>query len=139
MTISREEFNRAIGAALRALRVERGLSQAEVAEGINAISEVERQERGTRSIAAYAALSIILRNEQGLTQEGLTKRSQVPLDFACNLEAGKDPNPDFYFLYCLSSGFDLSFTEFARRAEELSSMADEGPSESEDDDEGEQS
>lgn len=137
MKISREEFNRAIGAALRALRAERGLSQAEVAEGINAIPEVERQERGTRSIAAYAALSIILRNEQGLTQEELAKRSQVPLEFVCNLEAGKDPNPNFYFLYGLSAGFGLSFTEFARRAEELSSMADGVPPGRTDDDGGE--
>lgn len=134
---SREEFNQAIGAALIALRVERGLSQAEVAEGINAIPEVDRQERGTRTVAAYAALSIILRNEQGLTQEELAKRSQVPREFVCDLEAGKDPNPDFYFLYCLSAGFDLSFAEFARRAEELSSMADGVPSEQAEDDEGE--
>jgi transcriptional regulator with XRE-family HTH domain len=118
--MSREEFNEAIGAALSALRVERGLSQVEVAEGMNAIPKVERQERGTRTVAGYAALSIILRNEQGLAQEELAKRSQVPLKFVCDLEAGKDPNPDFYFLYCLSVGFDLSFTEFARRAEELS-------------------
>jgi hypothetical protein len=138
MKISREEFNRAIGAALRALRVERGLSQTEVAEGINAIPEVEMQERGTRSVAAYAALSITLRDEHGLTQEALAKRSRVPLEFVCNLEAGKDPNPDFYFLYCLSAGFDLSFAEFARRAEELSSMADEGSSERQDDHEVEQ-
>ena len=74
MKISREEFNQAVGAALSALRVEPGFSQAEVAEGINAIPEVERQERGTRAVAAYAALSIILRNEQGLTQEELAKR-----------------------------------------------------------------
>ena len=122
MRISREQFNQAIGAALSALRVERGLSQAEVAEGINAIPKVDRQERGTRAVAAYAALSIILRNEQGLTQEELAKRSRVPLEFVCDLEAGKDPNPDFYFLYCLSVGFDLSFTQFARRAEELSDI-----------------
>jgi hypothetical protein len=43
MRISREEFNQAIGAALSALRVERGLSQAEAAEGIKAIPEVDRQ------------------------------------------------------------------------------------------------
>lgn len=134
---SREEFNQAIGAALIALRVEHGLSQAEVAEGINAIPEVDRQERGTRAVAAYAALSIILRNEQGLTQEELAKRSQVPHEFVRDLEAGKDPNPDFYFLYCLSAGFDLSFAEFARRAEELSRMADGVPSERAEDDEGE--
>ena len=134
---SREEFNQAIGAALIALRVERGFSQAEVAEGINAIPEVDRQERGTRAVAAYAALSIILRNEQGLTQEELAKRSQVPHEFVRDLEAGKDPNPDFYFLYCLSAGFDLSFAEFARRAEELSGMADGVPSERAEDDEGE--
>jgi transcriptional regulator with XRE-family HTH domain len=125
MRISREEFNQAIGAALSALRVERGLSQAEVAEGINAIPEVDRQERGARAVAAYAALSIILRNERGLTQKELAKCSQVPLEFVCDLEAGKDPNPDFYFLYCLSVGFDLSFTEFARRAEELSDIPDD--------------
>ena len=125
MRISREEFNQAIGAALSALRVERGFSQAEVAEGINAIPGVDRQERSTRAVAACAALSIILRNEQGLTQEDLAKRSQVPLEFVRDLEAGKDPNPDFYFLYCLSVGFDLSFTEFARRAEELSDIPDD--------------
>jgi transcriptional regulator with XRE-family HTH domain len=117
--MSREEFNQAIGAALSALRVERGLSQAEVAEGMNAFPKVDRQERGTRAVAAYAALSIILRNEQGLTQEELAKRSHAPLEFVCDLEAGKDPNPDFYFLYCLSVGFDLSFTQFARRADVL--------------------
>lgn len=125
MRISREEFNQTIGAALSALRVERGFSQAEVAEGINAIPEIERQERSTRAVAAYAALSIILRNEQGLTQEELARRSQVPVEFVCDLEAGKDPNPDFYFLYCLSIGFDLCFTEFAHRAEELSDVPDE--------------
>ena len=123
MRVSREEFNQAIGAALSALRVERGLSQAEVAEGINAIPKTDREERGTRAIAAYAALSIILRDEQGLTQEQLAKHSQVPLEFLRDLEAGQDPNPDFYFLYSLSAGFGLSFTEFARRAEALESEA----------------
>jgi len=125
MRISREEFNQAIGAALSALRVERGFSQVEVTEGINAIPEVDRQERSTRAVAAYAALSIILRSEQGLTQEELAKRSQVPVEFVCGLEAGKDPNPDFYFLYCLSIGFDLPFADFAHRAEELSEVPDE--------------
>ena len=139
MRISREEFNQAIGAALSALRVERGFSQAEAAEGINAIPELERQERGTRAVAAYAALSIILRNEQGLTQEELAKRSQVPLEFVRDLEAGKDPNPDFYFLYCLSIGFNLSFAEFAHRAEELSDIPDEALLENEANGEKEQS
>lgn len=134
---SREEFNQAIGAALIALRVERGFSQAEVAEGINAIPEVHRQERGTRAVAAYAALSIILRNEQGLTQEELAKRSQVPLEFVRDLEAGKDSNPDFYFLYCLSVGFNLPFTEFAHRAEELSDIPDDALLENQADEEGE--
>jgi len=135
---SREEFNQAIGEALTALRLERGLSQAEVAEGMNTIPEIDRQERGTRAVAAYAALSIILRNEQGLTQEELAKRSQVAFEFVCDLEAGKDPNPDFYFLYCLSAGFDLPFTEFARRAEELSNIPDDVLLENEADEEGEQ-
>jgi len=138
MRISREEFDQAIGAALSALRVERGFSQAEVAEGINAIPEVDRQERSTRAVAAYAALSIILRNEQGLTQEELANRSRVPLEFVRDLEAGKDPNPDFYFLYCLSIGFDLSFTDFAHRAEELSEIPDEALLENEANEEGEQ-
>jgi transcriptional regulator with XRE-family HTH domain len=139
MRISREEFNQAIGAALSALRVERGFSQAEVAEGINAVPEVERHERGTRTVAAHAALSIILRSEQGLTQEELAKRSQVPLEFVRDLEAGKDANPDFYFLYCLSVGFNLSFTEFAHRAEELSDIPDEVLLENEANEEGEHS
>lgn len=134
---SREEFNQAIGAALIALRVERGFSQAEVAEGINALPEVDRQERGTRAVAAYAALSIILRNEQGLTQEELAKRSQVPLEFVRDLEAGKDSNPDFYFLYCLSVAFNLPFTEFAHRAEELSDIPDDALLENQADEEGE--
>lgn len=90
MKISREEFNQAIGAALSALRMERGLSQADVAEGINAIPEADRQERGTRTVASYGALSILLRNEQGLTQEQLAKRSQVPPEFVRDLEAGRN-------------------------------------------------
>ena len=139
MRISREEFNQAIGAALSALRVERGCSQAEVAEGINAIPEVDRQERSIRAVAAYAALSIILQNEHGVTQEELAKRSQVPVEFVRDLEAGKDPNPDFYFLYCLSIGFNLSFAEFAHRAEELSDIPDEALLENEANEEGEQS
>ena len=138
MRISREEFNQAIGAALSALRVERGFSQAEVAEGLNAIPDVDRRERSTRAVAAYAALSIILRNEQGMTQEELANRSQVPLEFVRDLEAGKDPNPDFYFLYCLSIGFDLSFTDFAHRAEKLSEIPDEVLLENEANEEGEQ-
>jgi transcriptional regulator with XRE-family HTH domain len=138
MRISREEFNQAIGAALSALRVERGFSQEKLAEGINAIPQVDRKERGTRAVAAYAALSIILRNEQDLTQEELAKRSQVPLEFVCDLEAGKDPNPDFYLLYCLSIGFDLSFAEFAYRAEELSDISDEALLENEANEEGDQ-
>ena len=138
MRISREEFNQAIGAALSALRVELGFSQAEVAEGINAIPEVDRQERSTRAVAAYAALSIILRNEQGLTQAELARCSQVPVEFVCDLGAGKDPNPDFYFLYCLSIGFDLPFTEFAHRAAELSDISDEVLLENEANEEGEQ-
>ena len=49
----------------------------------------------------------------------------MPVEFVRDLEAGKDPNPDFYFLYCLSIGFNLSFAEFAHRAEELSDIPDE--------------
>lgn len=131
MRISRDEFNQAIGAALSALRVERGLSQAEVADCINTIPEVDRQERGTRVVSAYAALSILLRNELGLTQEQLAKRSQVPPTFVCELEAGKDHNPDVYYLYCLSVGFDLPFPEFLHRAEELSAISDDVLSEDE--------
>jgi transcriptional regulator with XRE-family HTH domain len=135
---SREEFNQAIGEALAALRIERGFSQAEVAEGINAIPETDRQERSTRAVAAYAALSIILRNEQGLTREELARRSEVPLEFVCDLESGRDANPDFYFLYRLSVGFDLPFTEFAQRAEELSDIPDDVLLENEANEEGEQ-
>jgi transcriptional regulator with XRE-family HTH domain len=138
MRISREEFNQAIGAALNALRAERGFSQGEVAESINAIPGIDRQERSTRAVAAFAALSIILRNERGLTQEELAKRSQVPAEFVCDLEAGNDPDPDFYFLYCISIGFDLSFTEFAHRAEGLSDIPDEVLLENEANEEGEQ-
>jgi hypothetical protein len=36
-----------------------------------------------------------------------------------NLEAGKDLNPDSYFLFCLTLGFGVSFHKFWHRVEAL--------------------
>jgi transcriptional regulator with XRE-family HTH domain len=79
MKLSRQEFNQAIGNALRAVRVDRGLSQEEAAEGLNAIPEAERRRQDIRIVAVYGTLSVALREQLGLTQKQLAKRSGVPL------------------------------------------------------------
>jgi len=126
MKLTRQEFNQAIGDALRAVRVDRGLSQEEAAERINAIPEAERRKRDIHIVAVYGTLSVALRQELGLTQKQLAKRSGVPLALLRDFEAGEVLSPELYFLYCLSVGFDLSLSDFMRRAKELSEMlADE--------------
>jgi len=122
MKLSRQEFNRAIGDTLRAVRVDRSLSQEEAAERINAIPEAERRKRDIHIVAVYGTLSVALREELGLTQKQLAKRSEVPLALLRDFEAGEDPNLELYFLYCLIAGFELSLSDFMRRAKELSEM-----------------
>lgn len=75
MKLTRQEFNQAVGDALRTVRVDRGLSQEEAAEGINAIPVEERRKQDIYMVAVYSTFCVALREELGLTQKQLAKRS----------------------------------------------------------------
>jgi transcriptional regulator with XRE-family HTH domain len=120
--ITREEFNRGVGAVLKALRDVRGISQEELGEALrqNASNKTpEREDEQLRTIAAICTVVSNMRKEQGLTPEQLAKRSHVPVKFVRNLEAANDLNPDTYFLFCLTLGLGVSFHKFWHRVEAL--------------------
>ena len=120
--ITRKEFNRGVGAVLKALREARGISQEELGEALrqNASNKTpEQEDEQLRTIAAICAVVSNMRREQGLTPAQLAKRSHVPVKFVRNLEAGNDLNPDLYFLFCLTLGFGVSFHKFWHRVEAL--------------------
>jgi transcriptional regulator with XRE-family HTH domain len=124
-SITRKEFNRGVGAVLKALREGRGISQEELGEALrqNASDKTpEQEDEQLRTIAAICTVVSNMRKEQGLTPEQLAKRSHVPVKFVRNLEAGKDLNPDSYFLFCLPLGFGVSFHKFWHRVEALVSI-----------------
>jgi transcriptional regulator with XRE-family HTH domain len=120
--IARKEFNRGVGAVLKALREARGISQEELGEALrqNASTKTpEQQDEQLRTVAAICTVVSSMRKEQGLTPEQLAKRSHVPVKFVRNLEAGNDLNPDGYLLFCLTLGFGISFHRFWHQVEAL--------------------
>ena len=120
--ITRKEFNRGVGAVLKALREARGISQEELGEALRQIASnktPEQEDEQLRTIAAICTVVCKMRKEQGLTPEQLAKRSHVPVNFVRNLEAASDLNPDTYFLFCLALGFGVSFHKFWHRVEAL--------------------
>lgn len=125
--LTRDEFNQAFGAALKQAREVRGLSQEEAAAALskNSIKTPQEEDEYLRTIAALCTVATSMREEQGWTPEQLAERSQIPVEFLRNLEAAKDFNPDPYFLYCLSWGLGITYSEFWRRAEELLLIPDD--------------
>ena len=120
--IARKEFNRGMGAVLKALREARGISQEELGEALRQSASnktPEQEDVQRRTVAAICTVVSNMRKEQGFTPEQLAKRSHVPVKFVRNLEAANDLNPDAYFLFCLALGFGISFHKFWLRVEAL--------------------
>ena len=120
--ITRNEFNRGVGAVLKTLRDARGISQEDLGEALrqNASNKTpEQQDEQLRTVAAICTVVSNMRKEQGLTPEQLAKHSHVPVKFVRNLEAANDLNPDAYFLFCVALGLGISFHKFWLRVEAL--------------------
>jgi transcriptional regulator with XRE-family HTH domain len=117
--MTRDEFNRAFGAVVKAIREARGLSQEEVDAGLRAIKTPEQEDEHLRTVAGISAVVTSMREEQRLTEEQLAERSQVPVEFVRNLETAQDLNPDSYYLYCLAHGLGVPFSKFWQRVENL--------------------
>ena len=135
--IARKEFNRGVGAVLKALREARGVSQEELGEALrqNASSKTpEQEDKQLRTVAAICTVVSNMRKERGLTPEQLAKRSHVPEKFVRNLEAGNDLNPDAYFLFCVALGLGISFHKFWRQVEALVGIPEAEPLRDDDED-----
>lgn len=73
------------------------------------------------SPAFQAALGLAVkarRQELGLTQEGLSLRSELHQRWVSNVETGKR-NPSYASLRRLATGLDLSASELLARAEQI--------------------
>ncbi len=134
-----DEFNRAFGAVVKAIREARGLSQEEVDAGLRAIKTPEQEDEHLRTVAGISAVVTSMREEQRSTEEQLAERSQVPVEFVRNLETAQDFNPDSYYLYCLAHGLGVPFSKFWQRVENLLLIPeDELPGNDDEDDCGEE-
>jgi transcriptional regulator with XRE-family HTH domain len=99
-------------------RVERGLSQAEVAAKLNQ-TPID-PERCLRRIAALSVLAGSIRRQKGLTRKQVAERGNLSIEFVRDMEAGKIFNPEVYLVYCLSYGLRLSYSKFEGKVDRLS-------------------
>jgi transcriptional regulator with XRE-family HTH domain len=116
--LSREEFNRRFAQRIGELRQARGLSRAEMAEGLKQALENRTPadvEMALRRIAALAAVITSQREKRRWTYDQLAERSGVPVQFIRDLEELKDFNPDTYFLYRVGNGLGFDFPALLRK------------------------
>jgi transcriptional regulator with XRE-family HTH domain len=118
MLLTRDDFYKGLGHALSRARLKRGLSQAEVAEGLNQVPI--DPERCLRRIAALSVMAGSIRRQKGLTRRQVAERGSLSVEFVRDLEAGKIFNPEVYLVYCLSYGLGLPFSIFEKKVDRLS-------------------
>jgi transcriptional regulator with XRE-family HTH domain len=116
--LTKEEFYERLGHALEQTRLERGLSQAEVAERLN--GPPIDLERVLRRIAALSVTAQSIRRRKGLTRKEVAERGNLPIEFVGDIEAGNILSPEVYPVYCLSYGLGLSFSKFEGKVDRLS-------------------
>lgn len=118
MLLTREDFYKGLGHALSQARLKRGLSQAEVADGLNQVPI--DPERCLRRIAALSVMAGSIRRQKGMTRKQVAERGNLSVEFVRDLEAGKIFNPEVYLVYCLSYGLGLPFSRFEKKVDRLS-------------------
>src|SRR3984885_118 len=102
--LTREEFNRAFGQAIKAAREARGLSRAELAERMR--QHPVDPEWYLRRLAALCTLAFHIRKQKKLTHRQVAER-------------GKIHNPDSYLVYCLTFGLGIPYARFEKRVDRL--------------------
>jgi transcriptional regulator with XRE-family HTH domain len=116
--LTREEFYKRIGQALRSAPEKRGLSREELAERLNQTSI--DPERCLRRIAALSVMAGSIRKQKGLTRKQVAERANLSVEFVRDMEAGKIFNPEIYLVYCLSYGLRMPYSKFEKRVDRLS-------------------
>ena len=116
--LTREEFYKRLGQALRNLREERGLSRKQLAEQLNQMSV--DPERHLRHIAALSIIAGHIRRQKGLSRKQVAERGNLPLEFVRDMEAGKVWNPEVYSIYCLAYGLRTAYRTFEKKVDVLS-------------------
>jgi len=116
--LTREEFYKLLGQALRNAREERGLSREQLAEELNDMPI--DPERHLRHIAALSIIAGHVRRKKRLTLKQVSERGNLPVKLVRDLEAGKIWNPETYSIYCLAYGLRTSYPAFEKRVDVLS-------------------
>jgi len=116
--LTREEFYKRLGQALRNAREKRGLSRAQLADQLkqNPIDS----ERHLRQVAALSVIAGHIRREKGLSRKEVAERANLPVEFVREMEAGKIWNPETYSIYCLAYGLRIVYSTFEKRVDALS-------------------
>ena len=116
--LTREEFYKRLGQALRNAREKRGLSRAQLAEQLkhNPIDP----ERHLRQVAALSVIAGQIRRRKGLSRKQVAERANLPVAFVRDMEAGKIWNPETYSIYCLAYGLRTAYPAFEKRVDVLS-------------------
>jgi transcriptional regulator with XRE-family HTH domain len=115
--LTRNQFNKGFGQAIKAAREAQGLSRAELAERIR--QHPVDPERYLRRQAALFTLAFHIRRQKKLTHKQVAERGKIPIRFVRDLEACKIHNPDSYLVYCLSFGLGIPYSRFERRVDRL--------------------
>jgi transcriptional regulator with XRE-family HTH domain len=111
--LTREEFLRKLGEALRAARERRGLSRDELAERLSR-NPVDPEDY-LRRLAGLCTLAQTIRMQKGLTHKQVAERAKLPVRFVRDLEACKIHEPNAYNIYCLSFGLGIPYSKFEAR------------------------
>ncbi|KAA6457544.1 hypothetical protein DYQ86_22200 [Acidobacteria bacterium AB60] len=116
--LTREEFYKLLGQALRNAREERGLSREQLAEQLKQMPI--DPERHLRHIAALSIIAGHIRRKKRLTLKQVAERANLPVAFVRDMEAGKIWNPETYSVYCLAYGLRITYRTFEKKADVLS-------------------
>ena len=115
--LTREEFNKGFGQAVKAAREAQGLSQAQLAERIR--QHPVDPEWYLRRLAALCTLAFHIRKQKKLTYRQVAERGKIPIRFVRDLEACKIHNPDSYLVYCLTFGLGIPYARFEKRVDRV--------------------
>lgn len=116
--LTREEFYRRLGQALRNAREKSGLSRAQLAEQLkqNPIDP----EWQLRQVAALSVTAGQIRRQKGLSRKQVAERANLSVEFVRDMEAGQIWNPETYSIYCLAYGLRITYPTFEKRVDALS-------------------
>src|SRR5580698_8878208 len=115
--LTRDEFNKGVGQAIKAVREAQGLSRAELAERMR--QHPVDPEWYLRRLAALCTLAFHIRKQKKLTHKQVAERGKIPIGFVRDLEACKIHNPNSYLVYCLSFGLGIPYSKFEKRVDRL--------------------